>query len=775
MALTRISTTSWGGLRTDVAAHLVKGGELTAVRNVCTDAATLKTRNGLRVVRRLAASTTPPRPVALWTLERFGPAPAQVTEDRPENGGLACGFGMAAVPEKLNGGSLEYWLEMNGLPDFCQLGGRLFAGDGVNPNLAFNSQDGTLRPMSCPAQRAALTLTQQAGGSLTATSWYTWGVRRVYTDGSLRVNSAMTLNGATLASGKLGCVLALAQVEYPAPAGWNTEYEIWRCLATDSATLYRVTTLTSFPAGGTYTDTTADTALDMSTPYSVASDDADTTDPNYAFPPCRFLRAWKNRVVGAGTQPYATGTMATTATSKTVTLGSGATVRQADLDANVRIAGESGLFVITAVNTAANAWTLDRACANSQVAVTYVKQHANDVLLVSDALPNNIEGCYYGEEIYAGQGSDNRVTGLAVNGDWCYVLREQRVEVLEVSASKTYALTVLPSSPPGCVSHRTIADQYSPRLYYYAGASGVWQITNGTPQLISLPVQALLENTVLHELDAWTHGVFDPRTGKYYLWLFQSGDLLTAGADVAYLMPSLCLVWDSRRERWTVHDLPAACSGIWKTSSGEPYPVIGIPGGVARLDAGVADGTYVAATVSAGTTKAATVTGTPFTGLDLRGLPCLLSRTDGARAMLHIQSNTANGLTFYETLAAAPAVGERLQVGAFLWHAETGEIGLHQSTDKIDPTSNKKFARVCVSWEPTAAAATLTTTVKGVRAKADHTQAQDIPMQGKDFAEFAGASAGMRGHSVVARVAGTGGQEAQEILVVSVEFEDTQR
>ena len=655
----------------------------------------------------------------------------------------------------------SFWSFLAGRPDFAQLGNRLFLVDGINPNLVL-CEGGELREMGCAPQRAELVLTQSGdtspGEHLTALATYTWGLQRILTDGTLEIPSAMTLQTSTMTGTNNQAAVVMEAYPLTPPTGWSVKYRIWRSQANVPETLYFVIELSAYQSQ--YVDNHADSTLDLSRSYIISAssgnDNIAVADPNYQLPPVRFIREWKGKLVAGGSVPYAAGTLATVKDSLTVTLTNGV-VRSTDVDGELRITGEPGYFLITAANSTAHTWTLNRVATVTNAAATYVMQHTSDMLHITNPLPDNIEGYELGTEVYAAQGTGNRLTGLAEQSGMLYVLREHRVDTLEPNGD-TYSLEPLPDSPPGCVSNATIADKFSPRVYYYAGRSGVWELSGSKARRVSLPVQLILDKEVLHELDSFTHAVYDPFTGLYHLWLFKTGDFI---ADT-FLMPSLLLTYDTLRDQWYRGELSASASGIWKDSSGAPYPVIGIPGGVARLD--VAESACDVQAVNGSATTGSTTSvlqaiGTPFAGKDLRGLPLLVN---GERRI--ISSHTSSALTIFGTFTSAPASGATFSVGAIRWAFKTGEIAF---TEKQE--TRKKFHRLFVSHEPASVSSTITTTVRGMRADAAHYITNTGEMLNVDEQIIKGAELGMRGNSCQVDVSGTTLTERHKVVGLILE------
>jgi len=763
MAVRRHSIVLWQGLRTDIEPHLLVSGELSDCLNFRTDTGALKTRPGFEVEERTTGADQEKWPMVLWS--RANPVPAATGSVRNVNGGVICGMTDGDDP-KLLGGSASMWDDLAGLPDFAQLGARLFVCDGQNANTAID-QDGTVRPMGAQGQRGTLSLTQGTSGALTPEAHYVFGVQRILVKGLLEVPSPVLTGAITLAAGATPSVsVGIVEYEESLPAGWTEHYRIYRSQSTSPATLYRVEMVTTSgdleAYQATYVDDDADAALDLTNSY-----DATSGDTNYPFPPVRFMRAYQGRIVAGGSYS-ATGAVATSAASATATPASG--VREADRDAQVRIEGEPSYFLVTAVDTAAGTWTLDRACANTAAAARFVKLHADDVIYISNALPGNIEGYTYGGEVYANAEAGNRVTGIAESAGIVYILREHRVETLDDMTDPE--LVALPDSPPGCVSHATIADRYSRKVYYYAGESGVVELVGGEAQIVSDPVRDVIENDVDHDYDAWTHGVYDPRTALYHLWLFHDG-----GDDTGtgFRIPSLMLTYDTRRQRWYRGELSATVSGVWKDSNGHPYAVIGIGGGVAKLDVGTVDGDWYAGTVTSGAASVVTDSGADFEteGPGLAGLPVYVTHADGTVERRIISENQTTQLEVYGTFDATPAEDDTYTVGAIRWVAETGEIDFSDQEAGGPFEAEHLFERAVFIHDP--ANLTASVTITEARATTRTDSAKEIAGS-LDFNysrnRLRGAEIGLRADGARVRMTGIG---SVKILKVLLEATETKR
>lgn len=658
----------------------------------------------------------------------------------------------------------DLWNGMHSLPDHAQLAGRIYLCDGAGRNVVLDTQDVT-RPVGALGQQTPLAVADAAGGgSLTGGDIYTWGVQRVISDGMLLVESPVALATHTLAANKTAATLTLTEYEDldALPTGWSVTYRIFRSQANTPMALLWVTDLTSFAA--TYTDTKADNALSETYTFQV-----DSTELNVPFPPAKFVRAYQGRLVYAGALTLAV-ELATTASSAVVT-PAGVVVKPQDVGAAVLIDGETGGRSIIGADVANGTWELSHACANTAAAAAAKMRHPDDVVYVGNPLPGNIEGYPFGTEVYSNSGSGNRVMGLAEAGGYLYVLREQRPEILELDVDQEVAsgsnnLTPLSTAAPGPVSAATIADRSGAAVFWYAGRAGVWMLSGTEAERISDPIQEILDTQVLHAWDAFTHGVLDPRTMLYHVWVFQAGDVaLDEAGVVTYRIPSLVLTYDTRRKQWTTGTLPASRSGVWRNSTGQAAAVIGIKGGVAALDSGTTDGgVLLTGDVESGSTTTLTCSGAFYNQL-LTGLRvhCVHAATGAVESRV-IQSHTDDVLTVAPAWASAPASGDQWEIGTIDWEIETGDL-----TMTSDPTAIGRASQVTVVFDPPASSEPVQVQVVGSGAREGAATTRATSIGGTDACDavvLGGSAQGLRSRGMRVAVSGRGRSGTGVLAVV---------
>ncbi len=136
----------------------------------------------------------------------------------------------------------------------------------------------------------------------------------------------------------------------------------------------------------------------------------------------------------------------------------------------------------------------------------------------------------------------------------------------------------------------------------------------------------------------------------------------------------MILVYDIVRQVWSKYDIPAATLQEIDDANDQSRVYGIVQGYVCRLDEpSWGDGVQapLVAVCASGTTTTFTAAGTPFTGLDLRGLTAFIYQSVlrvGHTAVIY--SNTNSVLTFYDTLSFTPAAGDGVVIGAYRWFAD---------------------------------------------------------------------------------------------------------
>lgn len=566
-------------------------------------------------------------------------------------------------------------------------------------------------------------------------------------------------SGATVATADANGLVPLAEYEFlptaePAPErAWTVAYQVLRSQAESLASLYLVAELSEEEwaelEDGVFEDDVADADLPAVAEIETAEDET-----NLFLAPVRYLRAWKGRLLAGGSFAYSEGTVTVEEGDLSVAaVASPGAVRATDVGATIEIEG-AGLRLVSGADVAAGEWTLSAPADGAVAAVGYRLWRDMDTVWVLNVQPGNIEGWTLGAELVSNAGANDRVQGLAVNGGVAYVLRRHSVELVEGDGAEL-ALVPHPASPPGCVSHATIADMFAPTCLYYAGGAGVWALTPGGAELVSGAIQGVLDEDVDHALDHRSHAVYDPNTGLYYLWVFGR-----AWREYGVQVPQLCLVYDTRLRAWYgPWELAASESELWRDADGRLVPVIGVAGGVARLGWGACDGADDSGVVAAGDSATAdtlSVAAAEFPTADggLAGCPVHVRRpSSGAVQRRLIKVNGAVTLTIHGEWEWVPAVGDEYQVGSIRWAAETGEL---QAADVFDATGVVGKVRVAYARDTVANVMTVRLAGGGNRGTRIIERAVDMGSDSIEVAEVDGARAGLRARSVSVRLSGDG-------------------
>ena len=617
------------------------------------------------------------------------------------------------------------------LPDFAKLGGRTVVCDGVNANIMLDGTEKNSRILGVYPQQTAPTAENAASGTaLTNGSSYIYAVRRKLTLGAITLYSEYQLSDTLTANGKDGKVTFTDTYEFPpaASALWTVVHQIYRSKADALTLLYHVADLTDDNSESPYTDSTVDGDLDATDTINIASG---VDDVHGWVPPCSYARVWRQGFIMGGSHRYDLGTVDGTAASSTVTVKSPGQVRQVDIGAYVTITDEPYKFTITDVDTANGTWTVSPALTANHSGDTYEMFHLFNTIYVLNTLGSvNHEAYSKTSAALAGdENSDNPMSGIGVQGETAYIFYRRHVATL-IAGITSYALRTIPDAP-GCVAHRTIADENSPGVFYYAGENGVWLLRGSSAVKISEAVDSIIEDNVEHGLDRFTHGVWDGIRGMYHLWLFEND----AYADYGNLrIPQLLLSYDWKRQQWYVGEMLASAAALVEIY-GKPEIVVGLPGGLAKLDdtayydgddvlfhwSATDDDTAGVLTIDTANRYGSETWTDLYVGdVGLAGFPIHLAKydSDGNLSSIQrriIQSNTTSVITLWSDFETAPATGDELIIGSMRWHFEIDEANLLPAWDR----EKNSAANVEVLTDPAAASGTnkMTIKVEGKRTK----------------------------------------------------------
>lgn len=757
------------------------------------------------------------------------------------------------------------------IPDYCQLGNRLFVVDGVNHNLVMDGLHSGPRPTGVRAQTAAISPTLAAGEALEPNSAYVHGIRRVLVSGDLEMPSSaktgtvttglyvMTCGAAGADGDSLADWQAISDAEFgirvdgedftvrevdftaahadglaetmdevvrrieaavqaevgtPVQAAWDTDhfefssdrgrvehlfavsgagtdvsgsaymngltgtatetydlqcevtledyeeapdsaagdwwtvkYQVLRSFANSADALYLVAELTQaeFEAlsSGVYTDATADADLDTSVSLDI------TAVRNVRFPPVRCIRSLSGCLVGAGSFSYTAGTVTGEADSDQLTVNSPGEVSMADYGAYVWIDEEPVVYQVSAVDVDAGVLTLSDTLANAASEAAWAKWHDFETVYVSPPLPGNIEGWTAGTEIVGNSGDGQRIRALAAKNGTGYVFRDNRVELLQ-RVSGAWTLRAHPSTPPGCVGHATVSDQWGDAVYYYAGDRGVWRITPSAAQDISARISTVFRDRVDHSMDEFCHAVYNPQRQWYMLWVFD-----TDWADLGFRCPQMCLVYDVPREQWYRFELAAESSGVLLTSDYRPVVSLGLGENMYTLDADSADGADVAAYVTAAGDN--WVEADSDVSSVLEGQPVHVRDANGT-IQRRIVSGVVNSRVYiHGTWTSTPSVEDSVRVGAVRWEWNSRTLASDgQSAGGV--REMQALSTVAVLHDVETADTPVTITVQALGKQSDRSLSVSRDWSDEDdLDEIRGADAGLRARRSRVTIAGDRG------------------
>lgn len=630
------------------------------------------------------------------------------------------------------------------LPDYCQLGGRLFIVNGDRINKVVMHEQGDWRPMGAREQSAAMNpvFTEDEQGGLHYGDPVTYALRRVVTANGVTVNGGLLveyrqcpvekIEGAASTFRKKVTVRKTVELE-----GVMTTAQTVTVYAWDGSVTKTVTELTgddADPSAGETTEeeqptlaasitvlpyeyTTTDHCVITYEIYRSKADSAEllykvatltqeevealaehsytdhSTDETLGTSPAIDLASdgWDMtipccRYVRAWKGALVCGGSyraihPVTGTEGSDTVTSTVPFAADDIGCFLSIQGEPYTYQITAVDSNGAA-TLDHDVTSSFADAEAERYRDDDVVYISRPLPDNIE-VYSAENgrLLTNHGSGNVITGIAVCGMYGYIFRENTVEIL-TGTPESPELTEHPAAPPGCRSHATIADMASPAVIYYAGRNGVWMLQGTEGRRISAAVDPVLTDGVDHSQDEYCHAVYDPARQMYWLFVFS-----TSWQDTGIRMPDMLLAYDTATGAWVRGELSASRSGLFRDVRGELRPVIGTPGGVCLLCDGDTDGDFtLVSTVVSNTADSLTLADSAADARIVPGQPVHLMRTLEDRPMTAVRrlvkSVTDSDITVYGRLPDGDFTGWRVMIGAIRWWFRTPTIGISGEFDR---------------------------------------------------------------------------------------------
>lgn len=669
-------------------------------------------------------------------------------------------------------------------PDWDILGGRLYVVNGLNPNLAFDAN--AARIMGSYPDQSTVTAVEDAGAvgpALEANGQYQYAVARIVTQGSLVIESDFTLAALLTVDGTAndGLVTFEDTYEYPPPTaeGWVVTHRIYRSKKDVLTILYKVEDVDDAAGSSPYTDTTTEANLDLSTSINI---EAPLQQQNAFIPPVSYIRTWRKRLLCYGSRFFRSGDVSNTST--TVTVSANGDVREVDRGALLKIENEPFIFTITDADPGAKTWTVSPAPQADQTDVGYTIYRPGNDLYLSNILGSVGSVEHYQAPTFQLVGDDqsgNNGTGLAVNGGNAYVFNRRTVATVN-QLGTNFQLRELPGMP-GCVSHATIADRFSPFVVYYAGEEGVWLIVGGEAKKLSSAIDLIIRDDIDHDFDEWTHGIYDPINQLYHLWVFKTGSVAALGIRI----PQLMLTYNFERDEWYPNELAASASGLFQ-SDGELVPIIGLPGTIAKLEGSISydaytfNNTFVAGdTIVDDGFTLATAPSPVFPTADsgLAGVPVHIIRRDtkGRITTVHrriIKENTSDSISLWSDWDVDGSGGNPSATPGTDIDADEWTIGwIHYFAEKDDTGllpdwgHEKKFTKVQALVDPDTAENKMVLQVLGTREKTVN-QHKSFDMNANELLKMSGSNLGTNARAVKVRFEGNSDRDVT-VKTLSVE------
>ena len=575
--------------------------------------------------------------------------------------------------------------DLAGLPDYAQLGGRMFVVDGRHVNRVVLNNAGDSRDMGMNAQIASMSLefSENAAGPFVRGDNVTYAVRRVVKSNGLEIAGSISVAYIAIPLDGENEPAAVAVTLTVTPYEHNVDadvseivYEIFRSRPENAQMLYKTVELSQSDVqeleNSQYTDLISWDDVSETAEINL---DADGTE--MSFPPVSYIRAWRGALLGGG---YRRRRVALTLDEEDESIchAEAGTVTHDDIGASISCEGGKRSVQIVSLSSDedGDVIVLSEELTGDPAAAMIWRD--DDVLYISRVLPGNIEAySLENGKASTNSGSGNAITGLAANGTYAYIFRQNDVEILTGTADN-FELEPFPGAPPGCRAHATICDKHSPYILYYAGMSGVWMIHGADAKCISAQIANYIRNQLDHTQDSLCHAVFDPGKRQYWLFLF-SKDWRSNGIR----MPDIFLMYDAVVECWTKGELYASRSGLWRDAANELVPVIGVPGGVARLDAGHTDGGVGIAGNVFGFGDdwfMLTCDNDELTGV-IPGMPVYFGRFDQVRRRM-VKSVVDGVVTIYGRIPDGVATGSMVSIGNIRWSFTTPEVGISGYFDR---------------------------------------------------------------------------------------------
>jgi len=439
------------------------------------------------------------------------------------------------------------------------------------------------------------------------------------------------------------------------------------------------------------TSTAADTSL--TTAYGAPTLNGTAQEATSPVPPTqRYIESFKSRLWLAGNNPYTVGTAAVTQSSATVTITTGE-VTDGMIGMKFVVSGSARYYSVSDADTGANTLTLSEVFEEATNATSNYTVYNEGNYLWYSFIDSN--GVSYPDSVQTtawlpvGKDDGDKITGMVQCHDRLLITKENHLYLLSGNSPSTYDILEV-ASPVGCSGNQTLARNEGGDCIFYGGR-GVY-ITDGVRvSCVSNAIEPLFTNegsppwTVDHTRNYLSHGVYDHKRKRYYLWVTSSGSTVTDKCLVA----DFNLMDDNGQPAWFPWDLPANVSGTLR-SNDELEVYIGDESGfVYKLNTGLNDGAGTTGTKSGTATSTAsnslTDSAATFytTGDGLKGAYIEIISGTAAGEKELIASNTTTKITLNGTWSVTPDTTSVYKVGNISAYIYSKDLTFDSMNSKI--------------------------------------------------------------------------------------------
>ncbi len=425
-----------------------------------------------------------------------------------------------------------------------------------------------------------------------------------------------------------------------------------------SSSFYRAATVNQVLTGTTIS--MDDTTLRLQT---TAARDGDF---GHQPPPlCSMIAEHRGRIFGLGsTVVTLTGVTVSTASTATFTT-TGSVMSSGWAGRLFKVGGNSKVYRITTMsgNTLGVLSEVYTGTAGVATGVTFFSA-APDMLYWSRAgFPESWDLARFARRVM--QDDSDIPSGLVSHHEVLHLLGQRSVRMLDYSSDPASGQLVRVPTALGCWNQRCIVPANG-RIYCW-GRTGAWTSNGLIPKHISAPINDLIDGTTVGSADNFDvskfeqfHGVFDPWE-RVVIWLY---------CNTTDTNPQRAIVFDVDTERMWLATFKAGILSSTMVTGGtlditrallsdengfswylKPDVFDGVP-------AVMSGGVVTVSTTGATTTVIPITQALPTGATDLQGVMATYSSQTSV-----VLSNTANTITLYSPLTAAPTIGTELFLG----------------------------------------------------------------------------------------------------------------